>query len=498
MIFRNVFFNLRTYAAKHRWLILFIILLGIFRLWLITSGHRFWPDERRYMNALRSIKYIADGDFPTALSCLFRAHGRPVYILISMIPAGFQTMLSNAGILTANNPHFFDVPGMLNVLVSLSLSVLFYHILLILSKNDLQALSGTIIYSLLCNTNLYVRHLLPYDYSLLLFMVALYLILKTKTPSGLNNKMAINCGLLSSLAFLTYPGYYSFGIILAALIYVSAKNKIKTVFLYLSSAAAVVILFQTISCFADKTFFANLHKLSSTINQGSFEEGYVFIFRYMSTVEGLIGYALMALFSFYVIFLLLRDSNKLKILFLAVVLAYLCHGTLTVVFHKMVFYGRLIHMYVPFVVLGAMLALSHINNQRVRRAAILFMIVLSLISFVNFVTEYAWLSYPEDFAHRFIPYTPKKDICAVDELKKVKESDIEGYPFVTVNLKILYPIRKFFPLKTPPGMVLVKSVPHPLNFSAYAFESYSIIERERLRDRKYQMRIYKTSNDAVK
>ncbi len=155
-------------------------------------------------------------------------------------------------------------------------------------------------------------------------------------------------------------------------------------------------------------------------------------------------------------------------------------------------------MYVPFVVLGAMLALSHINNQRVRRAAILFMIVLSLISFVNFVTEYAWLSYPEDFAHRFIPYTPKKDICAVDELKKVKESDIEGYPFVTVNLKILYPIRKFFPLKTPPGMVLVKSVPHPLNFSAYAFESYSIIERERLRDRKYQMRIYKTSNDAVK
>lgn len=493
--------RIKSFVKKHYLFIMLIILIGCFRSYLaITNGHLYWPDEERYHRSRKLVKRLNNRNYPNAASCLFQAHGRPGYVLISVIPAAVQHSIATAGIYASGSPHFFDIPSIFNVGVTLAISIIFYCILLSMVRNRWMSLFGTVVYSLLSNSNIYIRHLFPYDYSLLLFMFAVFLILRRNNTHDLNIRTAITCGILSALAFSTYPGYYLFVVIIAVLIFVSARKKIQVTALHLFSAGVILCLWEILSRLSGRSYLRNIFHLSGNKTQGTYQEGYIFAWRYLTNVEGLIGYALICLFFVYLIFFMFRSPTKIqiKIMFLAAIFSYLCYGTLSVVFHCTVFQGRIFHMYVPFLVWGAILALIHIHPRLLRKLLLISTAVLSLISFVGFYSRYIQLDYPRDFKFKFFDGVSFNKICNINEHRKNRSTDLAKYSIIFVNAAHLMGIpEKISSLKIPTDMRLVASAPHPLSFRAYPFEGYTDLDRKRLREAQYQMRIYRRGEERL-
>lgn len=481
-----------SYLKLHRWLAVFIVLLVIFRFSLITKGHFFDGDEGRYLHAFRFIKHALDGNPRRALFFIFRAQARPGFVLISLIPAALQIIASKIGIVSIGNPHYFNIPSALNVLVSITSAIIFYHILLLCLKEQKQALLGTIVYSLLCNTNLYIRHLLPHDYSLLFFLIAILLILRARVLSEITIRVAIIGGIISAFGFLIYPAYYLFFIIVSAFIFFSAKDRGRILVWYSLSAAVLIVAFELLSNIAGTSYFYNCGLINVTVTHGSFQEGFIFIFRYLRDVEGLIGLFLLFMFFIYIFIILPRDSsNPIKPLFWAVILSYWFHAILGVVFLRMVFYGRMMHMYIPFVVIGAMFAINSLSKRNLRLTIMVLMFALSITSFFSFALEYVPLEYPRDLYLEYLADIPSQEILRVTEDNKLVRPDYDEYGAVVVNFEPYPDIKdEFYVLPDPGGMILVKTVAHTLKFSAYTFEHYPPYERKVLKDRNYQMRIY--------
>ncbi|MFA5088708.1 MAG: hypothetical protein WC552_06710 [Candidatus Omnitrophota bacterium] len=474
------------------WFLLFLLFLAVFRFSLTTSGHRYWPDEGHYLQAFDVLESVLQGKFLSAGVHFFEARGRPGFVLFSMVPACIQHIASQLGIIDPNNPHLFDIPSIFNVFYALAITIIFYQILLLVIKNSWYSLIGTMIYSLLCNTNVYVRHLLPYDLSLFMFMAAFFLLLRAgRCGAQMKARDVIIGGALSALAFLTYSGYYLFVLVNGILVFLLARQKLREVFLYLFSAAAVIVLWELIARISGQSFIHNSLILSTDITQGTYSEGYVFLFRYLIAVEKSIGMALILFFSICSLLIFTRVAIPLKPVFLILILGYLCHATLGVFFHKIVFYGRIIHMYVPFLVLGTMAVVSRIPWERWRRLVICVLIGLSLLSFTQYAFSYLSLHYPEDFKQQFLSSFPPGSVCKVDELRGAQRFDLNKYSAVAVNVNFLYPIPIWFlPIDPPSSMELVKSVQHPVNFPSHLFEGYTVLERERVQARKYRMRLY--------
>jgi hypothetical protein len=69
-----------------------------------------------------------------------------------------------------------------------------------------RPLAGAFVYALLVNSNLYVRHLVPYDWALCAGLLALWLAVTRPTVRGLG----LWTGLLTAATLTIYTGYYSF------------------------------------------------------------------------------------------------------------------------------------------------------------------------------------------------------------------------------------------------------------------------------------------------
>jgi len=112
------------------------------------------------MNAFAFVEHLLRADFVEAIKALFNAHGRPGFVLFSSIPATLQIILHKIGWMDVGNPvyfkqlihfgtvpsqynpHYFDLPSAVNVMVSLSVSLLFYHFILEFTKDRNDALGG--------------------------------------------------------------------------------------------------------------------------------------------------------------------------------------------------------------------------------------------------------------------------------------------------------------------------------------------------------------------
>ncbi len=479
---------------KYFGLILFIFFLGLFRGYLSTSGQLFWPDEMRYGYAFRAVASLIEGNILKSIDFLFKADARPGFILWSMLPSIFQHIGLKTGMFAIDMPSISYIPSMLNVCVSLLISLIFFHILFIFTGNKKISLVGVIIYSLLCNTNLYVRHLLPYDVSLLFFMFGLFLIIRDYKIGGLTEKTSCMSGLLSAFAFTIYPAYYLFVVIIfVALVYSANQNKIKMIFLHCLSVIGVIGLWEALAQLSGNSFIANCRILFTALTQeqGNFEEGYIFLFRYMKHVEGIIGYVILGLFFSYLIFILPKKKSIINVIFIVLIGGYLWQGTLGVFFHKMVCYGRIIHMYMPFLVLGAMLTISHIVKSRFQKIALAVLFMISLSSFSSFASEYMNLSYPINFNYEELANVENKNIYFLNEHELNNLTRLTKNAVLVVNSSHFYPIPKaYFPINSRPNRRLIKAVAHPLTFPAYGFEGYSVLERQRIQERKYQMKIF--------
>jgi len=517
-IFGKIKFNNLFYIS------LLISLAGIYRFSLLGRGAFSFMDEYRYKWSIMAMDRLCwAGDFHAFLSSLFEVQGRPGEALIRTIPALGQLLICSFYSIHFENPESLIIPTVFNVIISLLKIFLFYKITLILIKNNYKiALAGTLVYALLVNSNIYIRHILPYDNALLICLLSLYYYLRV-IEGDKNVPLRSTCvtGLLTGLQFTVYPGYYLFPIIIFILIIFNDKEKIfsrdklKHCFLFLLSNLSGLIFFELLAMQCKTSYLLTLLTLSDTITQGSFEEGFTFLSKYLIEVENLTGI-------FMLVFAVIYTVKKIKglmspgtsgkgidyfrSLFFATLFCFLFQASLSAVFHKMVFYGRLVHMYIPFIIWSNLFVISEIKKDRLREITYIIMMVLSLYSFFIFNERFSAIAYPcnvlydegiiiQNLDANNQHYELPIYINATSPPPRNMETEapyIKDTNFVIVNFWLYTPVtNQILRYKPEENMELIFSRPHFLTFPAYYYEGYSIEERAILKREDFHIKIYK-------
>ncbi len=138
--------------------------------------------------------------------------------------------------------------------------------------------------------------------------------------------------------------------------------------------------------------------------------------------------------------------------------------------------------------------LRNVKSRLIQYSAALGITVISVVSFINWYPDFLNLQYPGDILYNYCQLDCPEQVSIMNEA--YAPGDKENQPlkkprYLGVNFG-----RFFFPndqayIYDPPGGQIIFKFPHPINFVGYQFESLSIEERRFVRERNYQMRLYK-------
>jgi hypothetical protein len=484
-------------------------------------GTMAFTDEYRYCESISAVKRIILGDVIGFCRSLSSTTGRPGDATLRILPALIQGILYKLGIPT-NNPCSLMVNAIFNAIVSLLLLIYFYKITLILfPKNYNIALLSIIIYGFLANSNIYIRHILPYDLSLFIFIYTLYLAL-----GAINSiKIYLLSGALAGLGFAVYPGYYFFPLLI--FITLLHKNGDKSLnkeiifkLLYFILATLLIIgFYELIARLGGVSYLMKLKEIAGAITQGSFQESFLFLPKYLIKVEKFIGVFLLIFIILYILEIIvaivsrkihiLISKQPLHLLIITAIAGYLMHASSAYTSHKMVFYSRLVHMYFPFLIWASVYMITEFNKQTIKNCLFMITICLSCLSFLTFLFEYYKISYPIDTLYKYGIDT--QSISSTNIIYETTTDDpltspgpwnrLTNFPYqlknyILVNFCYFYPLHDDFKEYVPQcGTKLIYKKPHFLTFPAYTFEMYNIEERIKMAQRRYQVKIYRIEKE---
>lgn len=528
-----------------------LILLAVYRLLLSRSGQLYWPDEYRYLHAVHFMDELHKGNPSAGLKWIFGSAfdvaARPGFMLLATIPVFLQGLAHLLLGVQPSDAAFYRIPAMFNVVISLGVAILFYRILFVLSGDRTLALLGMVIHGLLVNTNLYVRHLFPYDWSLLIVLAALNVILSLGMARDRPRYQAAVAGLLTGIGTTTYTPFYPIIIILIAALIVAQNGRWRHMPTFAVAILSIMTLWEGIAriggfSFIGASFEYATYAFASQDVQGAFEEGYRFLPLYLLEIEGITGAMLLALFACFWVGVVKGQYGRMEVAIIGTATAvYLFYGTMGVVFHRSIVLGRLLHMYFPFVVLASVLAVKIVPGSKLRMGLAGILMVASAASFVPTAANALATRYPRDVERELVAslapgtkicswvrdgtgeieepaiqctiadakalviryprdvergpaalLTPRTKICGrVKDNRDGIEEPASDCDLVLDNFRHLYPPSlEIVDAAPPPGFVLNAAYDHPLQFAPYWFEGFRPDERARLAARQPKMRVY--------
>ncbi|MDO3415964.1 glycosyltransferase family 39 protein [Hymenobacter sp. BT770] len=482
-------------------------------------------DERRYVTAMLGLRALSEGHVREFLQAINSMGARPGDGLWRVIPGLGQAALLVLFQLNPNTPPSLQVPQAFNVLI-MSLNMLLLYQIYRRFFPVSFALLGVALYSSLVNTNLYLRHILPYDHSLFFFLLALWLLLSPAEKKPISRYWWV--GLISGISYAVYPGYFMGPAVLLALtawmamaprVKIGHANKpvsFGPLGAQLAGLVAVLVLFEALAQLSDTSYLASSRYIATTVTQGSFEEGFSFIGHYFWEVEGLLGVGLLVLFGAGLLLsirhlhaahahqFLSKDSLLLICALMTIsFVAWFGYAAAVQFAHKLVFYGRILHFFVPIILLGALVALhsAACHWQQSKTTLVMSGWALALWHFGAFERAYRTVTYPCDVAYD----------CGIQDARQIASIDITGcdkgvvyyrlfgprirdqrtssspkYQFV--NFAYLYPISCY---QAPPATLgkVAASVPYFMKYTPYQFEGHNPKQRALLQKHDYDFRI---------
>lgn len=522
-------------------LVVLLGLLGVYRWTLIDRGHFNWGDELCYLPASDLIDSVSRGEFAEAGVHLFEAGrdvppARPGFVLISVIPTLAQRGVEALGGAARDTVRSFDVASAFNVLVTLGITACLFGVGRRWTGSAWAGLLIAAVYSLLCNANVWIRHLLPYAESLLIFLGALYILSPAKKISGRRTAVA---GVLSGFAYACYPGHYAFVLINAVVATLRSRSRVLSPALFAIAFVSVIGAFEAAAQMTGRSYLQDLRSLSGTISMGDPKEGFVFLWHYLQDVETVVGIMLLALFLAFAGLVLWRRSANIppaaRIAMVAAIVCYLFHASMGVLVGRMVWYGRVLMMYLPFLVGGAVLMVFHVRWVWGRRILVGSLLAASAVSFATFAVEYRQVVYPADFLQETMtalgrdvryppnalwgrpqldpPETIERFDPALSMVTDTRPGGSDKYvslvshdaaaarrpEFICTNFKYLWYVRERYDrFEPPPGYTLVGEALHPEAFRAAWYEGRKPWERRRIQQRQYKMRIYRRGGDGTR
>jgi hypothetical protein len=387
---------LKNLNAQKNLLLATVSLLFAGRLLLIQKGFLEDTDEYSFLFLIMHFDELLALNIEVWTNTMFHASSTIPETFIRLIQILFLKAYAVALNIPITSTKALSLIGFFNALISIFNLYLFYRILIQLRFSSTMAITGMVLLGCTLNFNIYIRHILPYETGLMFQLLALYTLLIN--PSSL--KSILKSGTLSAFGFANYFGYFMFVFILLGFILIEKapyKPKIKKSAYFLVPFIVVILLIELLSQIAGDSYIMHMFLFSNTVIQGSPHEGLIYVFKYFFQVEKLMGISLLMTFGIGVALKIFRKERDAQFnLMILSVLAYLMFGSYVFFFEKMVFYGRVLHMYYPFIVMGGVYFLAQL------RFANWVVIPLGLLNFGWNIAELNALGYPRSIINELL------------------------------------------------------------------------------------------------
>ena len=184
-------------------------------------------------------------------------------------------------------------------------------------------------------------------------------------------------------------------------------------------------------------------------------------------------------------------------------LSWLGYAVLVQFGHLLVFYGRILHFFVPFVVMGALVALQRLVRQWQHGSQWLLVGggALVLWHFFMFVGAYRTVAYPADVVYDYGIWDARQ-IASISTTgcdqnvvlyrpfgPRLRNQPTAAIPrYELVNFAYLYPVSCYRPINSA-GRKVVISVPYFMRYTPYQFEGHNAPQRALLQNNEYDFRI---------
>ena len=439
-----------------------LIISAVLRVILcVSGGQEYWPDERRD-NPGRMLQGLIDHDSKELFSGLDDPH-RPVFTALAMIPAAVSRVTGHEATVKA---LFFSVASVVSIWLLAAIARE-------LGAGELESLLAAGLLAVSTSFLYWSRHVQSYDLAMMFALVALLV--------GIRRSLSVSrlyvCGFIGGLVFLTYPGYWTTVVVVAAFCIMrrsttSLRQDVVNAVVVLAGVMTLPALAIAISRVSGGQMYERLATYSNIIDEGSFQEGWSLPFEYLWHTEHLV----LVLWLASVLWAMTRSNVSARVQ-AGVFGAFLIYALLvasSVGLSKFVVYGRLTRQVVPFLCLVAAAALSELwqlPDRRVRFALFVIAGVLLMQVAANFWQPFVQ-SFPEDFITRNRP-----DNNASARYQR----------FIWVNAEHLYPGPE--PVTLPPHSVTLATARHPLEFLPYQYEGYTPERRAVLRSADIRMQL---------
>ncbi|MDB5257300.1 MAG: hypothetical protein JWM14_1995 [Chitinophagaceae bacterium] len=499
-------------------LLILLITMAIRVSWMGKGVYAF-TDETRYEASQYLVAQLLDGNVKEGVRALLKTDARPVDCLLHAIPALVQQLLPHEQGL--NHPDSLVWVQYFHILLFGMLAFVFYRLTsLLFPETDYIPLLALACFVLLINNHVHARHILPYDIALMLLLLALGLLVHVHRTAGfISTRAKYIAGILAALAWLTYPGYYWLPVLMMVYLFMVSGSRrfidgLWEVIPFLTGAFMVVLCFEAVYWCYGKSLLYSLAGLSLGINQGDYHESLEFMILYMKESNGAVGWLLSYAFLIAgALSLIALLRSRMKVfdpvrVFLGLAFgAWAFHMVLGEVFEFMVFYGRLIHAFVPFMIWAVLAACTRLKSFTAPALSVL--VALSLFSFWNFHQMYQSITYPRDvlfaFSHPMDGSTLESPVIQLTKGASgaVPYCNIHSpYAYYNIpqrrvdpslsfyNTAILYPIEGqevVSCLKDSSSLLL--RAPYYLCFAPYSYEGYSPAARRRLQSGLYTTQV---------
>ncbi|WP_298151286.1 hypothetical protein [Flavobacterium sp.] len=503
---------------RNKLLLFLIVAVSFFKITLVNQGFLAFPDEDRYRASGQVLKRLAEGDLHTAIQFLFSTKGRPGDTVVKVLPTIGQYISAQIfGMEIYESKNAFPV-FIYNYIIYSLLLLLHYKVSLYYLKDRFLSLFSVLILSTMVVSYISLRHADPYDGSLVILYYVFYKIIKTEN-AAISYKKTFLLGVLAFFGYLCYPGYILLFLSLPFFCFVTEKDAayrfsgFKRMVVFISGSLGCLLIFEGISRCGGVSFIEISMRLSGTITQGSFDECFSFIFKYLFEAEGAVGLFLTAglcTFVGIVVWDLMRH-RKLRIPDIYVTFVILCffflaYSAMGYYFHKVVWYARLIKQFIPFIVIFTVYAVQRFKMRHSVVTAVVLGLSINLsVGCCLKIQEYKRYVYPKDMAwdcfnqYRFkkamevFEYGKSRSFMPNFAINKKKFPEPNAPELVFINSGGFYPfddMKDYRKYRNQDNYKLLKSGPSCLHFKAYQYEGYNIRARKNIDAADLQVQVY--------
>ena len=501
--------------AASRLFVLLLAVVAVYRLTLLDRGALAFVDETGYFKSVMVLQALGAGDLRGALSHIATNFARPGATLMQLPVAALQAIPFAFGV-AASNPRSLLIPAVFNVIISLATLYFFFNICVVLCGDAAAALTAAVVYALLVNSNLYVRHMLPYDWALCAGICAMWLGVTRRRTAWL----AAGTGLLAGAMVTIYPGYYPLApvllIAIAGQAWSDGPRRAAQFATEFAVAVAMVIAATELLCRAGGvSYVGNARALSRTIAMGSLDEGWTFLPAYLVQVERLSGLALLAGTAASLwraaSGLRRRALRPIDWLLLPALAGWAWQAASSAHWQSMVLYGRLIHPWMLFLAWALGDAIAAIDRAALRTAACAAVVTGAVMSWAPSARAYYRLAYPSDVLYslridttRLLPDRMRCELVPGTSYASPGPLDrATRYPYTGATNYVLINFCQALGLQTSPpppttgaeigeGATLYDG-PHWMTFPAYGFEGLPPAARDAMTRNGYRVRAYRLS-----